>query len=297
MEPEIGEIKPADLRGILKYVPQWRGHCFVFGIDAGVVTGDNIANILHDIAVLRNLHINVVLVYGIGHTIRRLAGERGIEVEHPDAEGPVDAKTLALAVEAAGLLGHEIMQGLTQAGLKCAQCNAVRGTEAGILGGVDQILRGKVEKIDTGLIKSMLEDEIVPILSPIAFAREGHALRLRADDLAADLACALKASKLIYLVPGQGLIVDGSYVVNIPVTEVRAILDQDPARVQESVRHHAHCAVQTVETGVPRAHIIDGRSPDSLLTEIFHKVGVGTMIYGNEYQQIRPASRRPVSWC
>jgi amino-acid N-acetyltransferase len=294
MEAEIGELKPADLRGILKYVPRWRGHCFVFGIDAGLVSGDNVGNILHDLAVLSNLHIKVVLVYGIGHRIRQLAAERQIEATGIEGEGPVDAAGLDLAVEASGRLASEIVQGLTQAGMRCAITNAVRSTESGVLAGVDQLYRGKVEKTDTTCVLRLLENEIVPVFSPLAYTREGQVLRLRADELAAELAIALEASKLIYLVPDQGLVVDGKFVVNCPVGDLRAIVQDDPSRIAPRVRPQALCALRSVEGGVPRAHIVDGSSPDSLLTEIFHKVGVGTMIYGNDYQQIRPATRRDI---
>lgn len=294
MEVQIGDLKPADLRGILKYVPQWRGHCFIFGIDAGVVSGENIANILHDLAVLRNLHINVLLVYGIGHYVRERAIEKGLPNEAIEGDSPVTLEMLDLAIEASGRIGHEIMQGLTQAGLRCVLSNAVRATESGVISGVDQMFRGKVEKIDATFLRSLLDNETIPLLSPIAFNREGQALRLRADDLAAELAIALNASKIIYLVPAPGLVVDGKFVVNCPVKDLLSVVQTDGNRIAEDVRPQALCALRCVQGGVPRAHIIDGNSPDSLLTEIFHKVGVGTMIYGNDYQQIRPATRRDI---
>jgi amino-acid N-acetyltransferase len=77
--------------------------------------------------------------------------------------------------------------------------------------------------------------------------------------------------------------------MNVPVDEVQDFLDRAPDSVDEQVRSKARYAVRAIASGIPRAHILDGRLPDGLLTELFSSVGIGTMIYGNEYQQIRPA--------
>ncbi|MDX2111988.1 MAG: amino-acid N-acetyltransferase [Verrucomicrobiota bacterium] len=288
-------IKPTDLRGILKYVPQWRNHIFVIAIDGGVVEDDNFSNLLLDVAVLRSLNIKLVLVLGIGQQLQRLAKERNVQISDVRGEGPIDDTTLRLSVEATGIVTHEVIQGLTATGLKCAVANAVRATEAGIIGGVDQRWRGKVDKVDLPFINHLIEDEIIPIIPAITHSRDGGSLRINSDTLASELAVALHASKLIYLCPFPGLTINGHYTLNITVEELRVLLEKSPTAIEERALSKARHAIKTIEGGVPRVHIMDGRLSDGLLTEIFHKVGVGSMVHGNDYQQIRQAKRKDVT--
>ena len=285
-------IKPADLRGILRYVPQWRDHVFVIAVDAAVLMDENFPNVMQDVAVLWNLRIKVVLVYGLGLALNETAKARGVSITDRRGEGPTDAATLKLAVEVSGTLGQEIMEQCTANGLSCVLTNSVRATEEGIIGGVDQLCRGKVEKIDIELIRHLLSSDIVPVLSPIAFSRDGLSLRLNSDQLSSDIASALGASKLVYLAPHPGLSFGGDVVLNMTVEELREAMRTRSGELDPDIRGKASFAIRTIEGGTPRVHIIDGRRPDALLTEIFDNVGVGSMIYGNDYARIRQARRR-----
>ncbi|MFP4204229.1 MAG: amino-acid N-acetyltransferase [Opitutales bacterium] len=281
--------KPTDLRGILKYVPMFRGHVFVIALDGSLVADEAAQNVLLDIAVLRSLNIKVVLVHGIGQQLRALAEERGMPITDPHGEGPTDETTLRLATETAALVGLDLMQGLTRNGLRCAACNGVRGKEAGIVKGVDQLHSGTVDKFDITLFHRLLDGHTVPVVSPIALNREGASLRINSDLLASELASQLNASKLIYMTTQDGITVDGEPLKNLPVAELEALLEKREPAMPDRLLSKAHHAVRTVRNGTPRAHILDGRISGALLNEIFDKVGIGTMVYSNEYQSIRPA--------
>ncbi len=289
----VKTIKPTDLRGILKYVPQFRDHIFVIAIDGSIVDDENFANVVTDIAVLRSLNIKVVLVHGVGRQLKRAAERQGISVSDVYGEGRTDKPTLDLAIEVSGLVSQQIMEQMTLNGLKCAVTNAVRSTVVGIVRGVDQGHTGKIEKIDLPLFKSLLDMEVVPLVTPICFNREGHPLRVNSDLLASELAVRLQASKLIYLTPHPGLLLTGGEAaLNIPLDELEALLDRNIDRIDERLRSKAMHAARTLEAGTPRAHILDGRVFGALLTEIFEKVGLGTMIHANDYQQIRQAKKK-----
>lgn len=287
-------IKPSDLRGILQYVPLFRDHTFVISVDGSIVADDNFANVLTDIAVLRSLNIRLLLVHGVGRQIKELSQARGTAITDAYGNGPTDAATLALATEAAAMVSHQIIQGLTRNSLACAVTNAARATETGVLKSVDQGHSGKIDKIDLGMIGSLLEHGLIPLFSPIVFDREGNPLRINSDHLACELAIQLGASKLIYLTPHPGLLLDGRVVMNIPLEALVAKLRQNPDEIDPRLRSKARYAAHGLEAGVPRAHILDGRVFGGLLTEIFDKVGLGTMIHANEYQRIRPARRKDV---
>lgn len=287
-------IKPTDLRGILKYVPRFQGQIFVIAIDGSIVADENFGNLLVDIAVLRSLAIKVVLVHGIGHQIQELSTTRKIPISNFDGTGVTDAATLDLAIRASSRVSHALVEGLTQNALKCATTNAVRALPLGIIKGVDQQFTGKVERIDKEFVTELIDRQVVPVVSPIAFGPDGKSLRVNSDLLAAELAEALQATKIIYLTPQPGLEIDGEIRREISIEALKKILEEKPERIADVSRSKAEHAIKAIETGTPRVHIVDGRIFDGLLNEIFSNEGVGSLVYGNDYQQIRKARKSDV---
>jgi amino-acid N-acetyltransferase len=287
-------IKPTDLRGILKYVPRFQGQIFVIAIDGAIVADENFGNLLVDIAVLRSLGIKVVLVHGIGHQLQELAVLRGVAISNADGTGVTDAATLDLAVRASSRVSHLILEGLTQNSLKAVITNAVRAVPVGIIRGIDQQFSGKVDRIDKELIGELINQQVVPLVSPLAFGPDGRSLRVNSDLLAAELAEALRATKIIYLLPQAGIEIDGEVRREIAVDALRTLLQDHPERIAESSLSKAVHAVKAIETGTQRVHIVDGRVFDGLLNEVFSSEGVGSLVYGNDYQQIRKATKRDV---
>jgi len=292
LPPPTTTLKPSDLRGILEYVPMFRGQIFVVAIDGSVVDDENFGNVITDLAVMKSLHIRIVLVHGIGRQIKNLSAERGIPISDAYGSAPTDDATLRLASKASAEVGQSVVRQLTRHNLKCALTNAIRATELGVIGGVNHQHTGKVDKIDFDLIRGLLERDTVPVFSPICFDREGDPLRVNSDVLATELATGLQASKLIYLTPHAGLIIKGEPLVNIPLDELKQTLKKRPGDIDERLVSKAREACAALEAGVPRAHILDGRVFSGLLTEIFDKVGLGTMVHANDYQQIRAAKKK-----
>ena len=118
-------MKPTDLRGILQYIPSFREKTFIIAIDGAIVTDENFANILLDVAVLRSLNIRVVLVHGAAAQIRLLAEEQKVTASDLAGAGITDAQTLKLALTAANRLTHEILEGLSANDLRAACTNAI----------------------------------------------------------------------------------------------------------------------------------------------------------------------------
>jgi amino-acid N-acetyltransferase len=268
----------------------FRGKTFVLALDGSVIAHANFPNLLQDIAVLRSVNIRVVLVHGIGSQIKKLARSRDIEVTQPHGEGPTDLPTLEIARDASDLVARTLVAGLLGLGLRPVPVHAARGTAVGIVRGEDQLFTGKVDKLDVDLIRDVLALSAIPILSPLLYSSGGDPLRINSDRLASDVAIALDAMKLIYLVPHKGLTVGDRFIRNVPVEDVHELLKANHHQVDERVRSKAAYAVRTIDAGIPRAHLIDGTLSDGLLTELFSKVGIGTMIHGNAYQKIREAT-------
>ncbi|WP_269542196.1 amino-acid N-acetyltransferase [Cerasicoccus fimbriatus] len=292
LPPPTTSLKPSDLRGILEYVPMFRGQIFVVAIDGSVVDDDNFGNVITDLAVLKSLHIRIVLVHGIGRQLKNLSAERNIPISDAYGSAPTDDATLKLATKASAEVGQNVVRQLTRHNLKCALTNAVRATEVGVIRGVNHLHTGKVDKIDFSLVRDLLDRDIVPVFSPICFDREGDPLRVNSDLMATELATGMQASKLIYLTPHEGLMIKGVTKVNVPLDELQKTLKKSPEDVDTRLISKAREACAALEAGVSRAHILDGRVFSGLLTEIFDKVGLGTMIHANAYQQIREARKK-----
>ncbi|HLS28307.1 MAG TPA: amino-acid N-acetyltransferase [Opitutales bacterium] len=292
--PASTQMNPTDLRGILQYVPRFRNQIFVIAIDGSVLADENMPNLLLDIAVLRSLHIGVVLIHGIGKQLTDLSVSRGLPISDTHGLGVTDLTTLDLAIEAASAVSHRVMQGLTQSGLKCALTNTIRATPVGIMRGKDQLHTGKVERVDQDAIRHLMSADLIPVVSPIAFDRHGRPFRINSDALATELAIALEATKIIYLCPFAGLEIDGEIQRQIPIEELEKILDRNPETISDNARSKALHAVKAIQAGPPRVHLVDGRIFEGLLAEVFSNEGIGTLIYGNDYQQIRRAGRRDV---
>ncbi len=289
-------IKASDLRGILEYVPLYRGQTFVIAIDGSVIACDNFANVITDIAVLRSLGINVVVVHGIGKQLKDAGAERGVELSDVYGNSPVDDRTLSLAREVSATALQHVVDAFATKNIRCVSTNAVRATEIGIISGEDYRHAGRIEKIDFKTLENLLSLGMIPVLTPMAVNREGKIFRINSDLLAADVAVGLKATKLIFLTVTRGLMVGDEKAVAVPLEDVKSILDSRKELIDPRVFSKVKCAVRALEsTKTQRAHILDGSEFACLLTELFEKVGCGTMIYSDEYQKIRKASREDVS--
>ena len=287
-------MKLTDLRGILRYIPRYRERVFILAIDGAIVTDENFANILLDVAVLRSLNIRVVLVHGASAQIEQLGREQGVVPSDLKGSGITDAATLKLALTAANRLTHEILEGLSANDLRAATTNAVIAHPAGIIHGVDLEFTGKVERVDVEFLQTLLAQGIVPVVPPLGFDGDGRTYRVNSDSAAVALATALKAIKLIYITAERGLIMQGQLIRQMSVADLDVLLlRQRHEFLPESVSK-AQYAAAACRGGVPRVHIIDGREDEGLLAEVFSNEGIGTLVYANEYQQIRPAKKKDV---
>jgi len=286
-------VKLTDLRGILQYIPQFREKTFIISVDGAIVTDENFANILLDVAVLRSLSIRVVLVHGASAQIKVLAEEQKIKPSNLDGSGITDAETLQLALTAANRLTHEILEGLSANDLRAACSNAVIAHPMGILQGTDQLFTGKVERVDTELLQTLLTQGIIPIVPPLGFDGDGKTYRVNSDSVAVAVAEALKATKLIFITSQDGLRFNEQLIRQMLVADLEKLLQQNGGFPPELLSKAQH-AVSACAAGVQRIHIINGRVDEGLLAEVFSNEGIGTLIYANEYQQIRPAKKKDV---
>ena len=287
-------MKLTDLREILQYIPQFREKTFILAVDGGVVTDENFANILLDLAVLRSLNIRVVIVHGAAEQIKATAEKQGIQPSNLDGAGVTDAPTLQLAIEAANRLTHEILEGLATNDLRAACTNAVVAHPLGIIHGVDQLYTGKVERFDIEFLLTLLNQGIVPVIPPLGFDGEGKTYRVNSDSLAVAAAEALKAVKLIFITTQNGLRYNGQLIRQMLDADLQKLVQSAPTGFAPEMVSKARYAAAACAAGVHRVHIVSGQEDEGLLAEVFSNEGIGTLIYANEYEQIRPARKKDI---
>jgi amino-acid N-acetyltransferase len=285
-------MRATDLRGILRYVPQFRDKTFVVAVDGAAVADDNFGNILMDVAVLWSLNIRTVLVHGAASQIQALADERAASASDLEGSGVTDAATLQLALTASTRVTHEILQGLNTADLRGASTNALIAHPLGVLRGVDHLFTGRVERVDVELLDTLLRSGIVPVVPPLGMDGDGRTYRVNSDSVALEVAKALGAVKLVFVTTSDGLSVNGELLHQVSVDELAHKLQENgfPPDQVSKARH----AVAACRAGVPRVHLINGRVDEGLLAEVFSNEGIGTLVYANEYRQIRKAKKRDV---
>jgi len=287
-------VKLTDLRGILQYVPQFREKTFVIAVDAAIVSDENFANILLDVALLRSLNIRVVVVHGAAEQIAALAERQSVQASNLDGTGVTDAATLLLAIEAANRVTHDIVGGLSANDLGAATTNAVITSPLGILHGIDHLFTGKVERVDTTLLEPLLNQGIVPVISPIGFSTDGKAYRANSDGVAVAVAQALNAVKLIFITTEDGLRHNGQLIRHMVATDLQKLLQSGIGGFEPEMVSKARHAAAASAAGVLRVHIVNGCEDEALLAEVFSNEGIGTLIYANEYEQIRPARKKDI---
>lgn len=310
-------MKYDDIRGILQYVPQFRGQTFIVLIDSGIIEHENMANVMLDLAVLHSLSIKLVVVFGARQQITELAARRGISLSNADATGLTDDASLEVALDAISRLTTDLMQQLTVVGLRAGVANAVAAHPAGVIRGKDLGSTGTIDRVDAQSLKLFIGDGMVPIVPPLGYEKQGRVLRVNSAAAAVEVAIALGASKLLFVGPGAIEDAQGTRIRQLSVEEAKALATSPPlvppgtpptilsnsaaaavllsGEPPTNLKHvQIRHAARACEGGVPRAHFLDGRTDDALLGELFSIEGVGTMIYADAYQQIRPARKADI---
>jgi len=187
-----------------------------------------------------------------------------------------------------GKLNKEIVGLLVKEG-GCAV--GLSGVDSGLLrakklvkdDGVDYGFVGEVTEVNPDIVKSLLQTNVIPVISTVALGEDSDSSRynINADTAAAKIAVALKAEKFVQLTNVPGVLKDmndvGSLIQRIPMQTVPKLVED--GTIAGGMIPKVECCMTALKGGVPRAHIIDGRVPHSLLLEMFSDRGVGTMIF------------------
>lgn len=211
------------------------------------------------------------------------SGAQPVELSHiPLYQEGISHARIALEAALSMGLANSPMAGMS---IRTVSGNFVVARPRGIINGRDFGHAGQIRRIDTEAIKHQLEHDSIVILSPLAYSRTGEVFILDAPELAAQTAVTLKADKLIWLSSHAPVSQQQTVNRQLNVREAGK-LNLDEAEAQTVLKH----AIHACERGIRRVHLLQWQQDGSLLRELFTRDGTGTMITGDNYDNIRQAS-------
>lgn len=275
--------KAAIFSEALPFIKQFRGETVVIKYGGSAMVNETLRNTFaDDVAMLHYVGIKPIIVHGGGPHISAAMGQRGIEPQWLDGLRVTDAQTIRVVQSTlAGEINPDIVRLMNAHGAVATGINGLDGNLF-VADAKDERLGfvGEVTQINPGLIRSLQSEGYVPVVAPLARGADGHTYNLNADTAAAALATALGASKLVYLTDVEGLYRDlgdqDSLLPRAIVPELREMMSA--GGVSAGMLPKLQSAIDAIEGGVERVHILDGRTQHAVLLEIFTPEGIGTMI-------------------
>lgn len=281
----------------MPYIQRFAGKTFVIKF-SGKITEDpaNLASISEEIGLLHEVGIRVCVVHGGGKQLTEMAEKLGVIQKVIGGRRVTDDDTLELAkMVFRGKINTEILAQFRRRGIKAVGLSGIDGgvltaekrppknvldRTTGVTDLVDFGHVGDVVKIDASLIDVMLSNGYLPVLSSLGADDHGHVFNINADTIAAEIAVALEAEKLILLSDVNGIYLDptdpSSKISRLPISEARQLIESGKAT--GGMIPKLESLIALIERGVHTAHVIDGRKANAVLAEVFTDEGTGTMV-------------------
>ncbi len=290
MEQSISDvmIKAETLIEALPYIRDFSGKRVVVKYGGSAMLDEKLQeSVIKDVALLKLVGMEPIIVHGGGKEISRWLGYMGKESEFVDGLRVTDEDTMEVAEMVLNKVNKHLVQMMEKLGVKAA---GISGKDGGTMlcekkyaDGKDIGFVGEVRSVNSDLIDTLIAKDFIPIVAPIGMDETYQAYNINADDAASAIAKYIHAEKLAFMTDIEGVCRDPED----PATLI-PVLTLDEARdlIQEGIIGGGmipkirNC-VEAVEQGVSRVHILDGRREHCLLLEFFTRKGIGTAIIDN----------------
>ncbi|WP_369793589.1 acetylglutamate kinase [Selenomonas sp. ND2010] len=288
------EDKAAILVEALPYIQEFYGKTIVIKYGGNAMINDTLKEkVMQDVALMKYVGIRPVIVHGGGPEITgflkkvgkqssfvaglRVTDEETVEIAEMVLDGKVNSEIVNLlnrrGVKAVGLSGKDA--GLIQARKKLA--TVYEGEESKK---VDIGYVGEVATINSGIIEDLLDQDYVPIIAPIGVGENGESYNINADYVAAEIAGALEAEKLLLLTDIEGIYKDfndkDTFISTLHLPEARQYIKE--GIIAGGMIPKVEACLTALEKGAGKTHIIDGRLDHSIILEVFTEQGIGTQV-------------------
>ena len=290
----------AGLKGALRYVRAYRDQTFVVKLGGDVLQDPTaLDHVAGQLALLHSLGIRLVVVHGGGPQASDLQRRLGQQPQMVAGRRVTDTAALeAVKMAFAGTLNTDLVAALREHEIQAVGLTGVDGDhltarrrppvrvvdDDGIERTVDYGHVGDIAGVDPRVVTTLLNGRFVPVIASLAGDGDGNVYNVNADTVAESVAVALRAMKLIFLTAVPGVLRDRNDAATLvtfadpdDLTELMA-----SGALAGGMRPKVEACIRAATGGVERTHIIDGRSPDALLLEVFTGAGVGSMIVGRK---------------
>lgn len=286
--------KAAILVEALPYIQEFYGKTVVIKYGGNAMINEELKEkVMQDVALMKYVGIQPVIVHGGGPEITGFLGKVGKETEFISGLRVTDEETVEIAeMVLDGKINSDIVtllnrRGVSAVGLSGKDANLIRAQKklATVYEGeesrkVDIGYVGQVEKIDTRLLQDLIAHDYIPVIAPIGVGADGESYNINADYVAAEIAGALGAEKLLLLTDVEGVYKDyedkSSFISTLTAAEARRYIED--GTLTGGMIPKVEACLRALDTGAAKTHIIDGRLGHSIILEIFTSAGIGTQV-------------------
>jgi acetylglutamate kinase len=264
----------------LPYIQTYEGKTFVIKYGGAAMRDERLkVTFAQDVTILRKIGINIVIVHGGGKDITDLAAALNIESRFVDGQRYTDEHMVDVVLMVlAGKLNKEIVNLINSNG---GNAIGLCGVDNGLLKAKQNSEKdlgfvGEVNFVNVSFLNLLLNNGMMPVIAPLAVGEDGKILNINADLAAGAIAAELKAEKLVYLSDIEGVLVDQKLISSLTHSQAELLVER--GAIHGGMIPKVRSAFTTLNRGVRKVHIIDGRIKHSLLLEIFTDEGIGTQM-------------------
>jgi acetylglutamate kinase len=280
------------LRSAAPYIRMYKGKTFVVKVGGGVFADARATRVLvEQIAILHHFGVRVVLVHGGGPQLTELTAALGVPTRMVDGRRVTDQHSIdVIAMVLNGLINTRVLGMCRDLSIEAV---GISGVDAGLVRAhkrppvlsadgelVDFGFVGDIDAVDTTVLRKLLDNGLMPVVSPLSADESGTLLNINADTVAAAIGAALQAEKLILCTAAPGIL--GS------VDDPRSLISYTDLRGLKRLRDEGHIAAgmlpkakaieDAIRGGVRRVHVVSYQSAEGILGEVFTNEGTGTLI-------------------
>lgn len=284
------KIKATVLSQALPYIKKFNGKIVVIKLGGNVMADQNLkSSFANDVTWLKSVGINPVVIHGGGPQIENLLTQLGKEAKFVNGLRVTDSETMDIVeMVLAGKVNKELVELINQSGGRAV---GLTGQDGSMLRAKKKLLDvkekvdkkfdighvGDIEKVDPKILLSLVKDDFIPVVAPIATGINGETYNINADVVAGKLAEVLQAEKLVLITNTPGVLdLHGELITGLTAKEIDKLIINNS--ISGGMLPKINSALEAAKSGVESVHIIDGRVSNCLLLEVLTDEGVGTMI-------------------
>lgn len=274
----------------LPYIRKFHGKIVVVKYGGAAMKKEELRqSFAKDVVLLQYVGVHPVIVHGGGPQITRLLERLGVRSRFIDGQRVTDRETMEVVeMVLAGTVNKEIVNLIHRYGgravglsgkdglLITAKKFVPRDMKGRPKPDIELGLVGEVERVNTDILRSLLEGGFIPVIAPVGVGAEGETYNINADLAAGRIASAMRAEKLILLTDVRGIMYGEELISTVDEKEALDLVQKGV--ISSGMLPKVQCGIEALNGGVEKVHIIDGRVEHALLLEMFTDKGVGTQI-------------------